>query len=162
MTITDITIIRNKIMEQINNSQEIKRLIMYLTRTPLELTGQGLSGNIKQQPNILTDLISHTIRILPFTNKNLYENNNVSIVVSRQSCSLTDEENATLNIQIICPKIYSQLNQNEDRESSIADEIITILGTIEEIIDVNAIDSTPIEHEDYNILTLFLTYQGMY
>lgn len=159
-----ITLIRNRIIQIINSDNEIKRIMYYLTSTPLEKQGRNVDGKIIWQPDISDiDFIKEEKRIHHTFSSKILDKSEVHIFVRRFESNLSDNiigENK-LVIDIVCPVKYSILDENQDRESLIGTkicdlidgEIIQSLGKIKVIY---AKDSIINNNKEFNCLSLFL------
>ncbi|GCD10439.1 hypothetical protein [Clostridium tagluense] len=159
-----ITKIRNEIMKIIDKDYEIKRLIYYKTRTPLESTGIDLDKGFIQQPDISEmDFINGEKRIFPIFSNETLSIANVFIFVRRFECNLEDEVmgDNKLVIDIAVPTMNSILDNNQDRESQIATKICDLIDgeviqSLGKIKVVYAKDSIIDNDKKFNLLSLFL------
>lgn len=129
MKLKSITQIRNAIMDKINESQEIKRYIKYLTPTPLEQYGTDLNGQILNQPDVDINFIREEKKIYPFFSKGLLNESQVNIFVQRRGADLSDIAigKNSINITIVVPVMYAMLNDEEDRQVAIANIICGLI-----------------------------------
>lgn len=162
MKLRNITKIRNKIIQMIDENQEIKRLIKYLTSTPLESQGYDKVGTLVQQPNIEDSFINTNIYPISFTDDVLKEEQ-VKIFIHRLKGDLRDSDigNNTIAIDIITPSKYIILEgENADRNTELAIHILDLIDN--EVI--SSIGKVRIVYYDegkvsnginYNVLSLY-------
>lgn len=163
LKLRNITKIRNRIIQIINNNQEIKRFIKYLTNTPLENVGYSKDGSEIQQIDIEEDLKGENILPISF-NKKVLSSEKVVIFCYRLQGDLSDNSIGinTIIIDIICPSSYLVLEgENADRNTEIAYRIIDeVDGKV-----INSIGTAKVVHyneqrlsddDDYDILSLII------
>lgn len=160
-----ITNIRNTIMQIMNDSQDIKRLIYYISVDPLNEMSVDLEGNFITQPNLDIDFIIGDKRILPFFNKGILTEEKVYIVCHRYSSDLKDDV-IGLNkiiIDIFVPQVYSQLDSDYDRQILIAtlicdnlDREIIKSKSLGKIKVVSCQESITDTDKEFTVLSMFL------
>lgn len=118
--------IKNKIVTVLDNNQEIKRYLVYLTDCPLAKRGKLDNGTMIDQPDIEKSLIGEYI--IPYQDYDkVISTNKALILVHLAEGDLSDDYMAkhTISIDIICP---TKENMNvgdigQERIASIADFI---------------------------------------
>ena len=132
--IRKVTILKRFILEKINENQNIKRYMRYVTKLPLARKSEDYDSNIKVQPDILTSLMedNNDGEQCLFGGSFNPEMDNIKIpyIFVYSSRSKVDGINNTIyfTIYILCPERYNRLaNDGEERIYEIADEIVQLL-----------------------------------
>lgn len=166
MKLKNIISIKNKIVGMIDNSQDIKRYLVYLSDCPLAKRAKLENGEMIEQPNIEESLIDKNI--IPYQDYDkVISTNKALILVHLSSGDLSDSVigKNVLTIDIICP---TKENMNvgeigEERIATIADLITDLID--EEKAGAGAITITGYEQyriaktPDYIGMTLFLNVE---
>ena len=132
--IRKVTILKRFILEKINENQNIKRYMGYVTKLPLARKSEDYDSNIKVQPDILTSLMedNNDGEQCLFGGSFNPEMDNIKIpyIFVYSSRSKVDGINNTIyfTIYILCPERDNRLaNYGEERIYEIADEIVQLL-----------------------------------
>ena len=132
--IRKVTVLKRIILEKINENQNIKRYMRYITKLPLARKSEDFDHNIKIQPDVLTSLMEDNDDGEQFLFGGSFnpEMDNVKIpyIFVHSSRSKVDGVNNTIyfTIYILCPERYNRLaNYGEERIYEIADEIVQLL-----------------------------------
>lgn len=142
-----ITTLRKFIIDTIDNDQAIKRLLRYLTSTPLSKKGVMQDGKVIQQPDLTTSLKEVTAEGEKCLYTGLFDpymeelTKNYIFVQHYQSYVESDMTTITYLVHIIISDKYNELkNYGQERNYEIADRVAQLLDahTIddEEIIDL--------------------------
>jgi len=126
MKMKNITLVRNAIIQKINGNNDIKILIYFLTRTPLEETGIDSNNVVKDQPDISEiDFINDEKRILPFFSSSILDDYKVYVVCRRDSGNLADDVIGInkIIIDVWTPRTHAELDYEFDRQSLIVQNI---------------------------------------
>ncbi|MBU3215864.1 hypothetical protein LL033_11950 [Clostridium estertheticum] len=164
MKIAKLTKIQFEILTKVCTNQEILRLVIYNTRSPLQDTYKWQSGDINVQPDIEDNIYNENKRVYLYNNGDEFHDNlDSTIVIRRENCTLIEEQTGSIKIDIICPIDYSilddALTQTQlNRECEIADRIIAIANTVNGVVVTNSHESVSVVHKQYNVLTLDLLY----
>jgi len=164
MKMKNITLVRNAIIQKINGNNDIKRLIYYLTRTPLESTGIDLDNVVQDQPDISEiNFISEEKRILPFFSSNILTEDKVYVICRRDSGDLRDDCEGVnrIIIDVWTPRIHAELDYEQDRQSLIVQNICneidqTVIRSLGEIKVVHFQDNVDNTNKDFLILSIFV------
>lgn len=161
-----ITKVRNTIMQIINNSQAIKRLIFYNTKNPLADLAIDNELNVVEQPNLNIDFINGIDkRIHSNYMKKILDVVGTHIFVKRLESDLDGQVFGvnTLVIDIVVPAEYSELDEENDREALICSTICTlidqqsIIGGMGKVSVVHVKESMlENNNKEYNCLTMFV------
>lgn len=124
--------IKNKIVTILDNNQDIKRYLVYLTDCPLAKRGKLEDGTMIEQPDIKESLINS--HIIPYQDYDkVISTNKALILVHLAEGDLSDNFVAkhVLSIDIICP---TKENMNvgdigQERIAAIADFIADTINT---------------------------------
>lgn len=132
--IRKVTILKRFILDKINENQNIKRYMRYITKLPLARKSEDFDNNIKIQPDILTSLTedSSNGEQCLFSGSFNPEMDNIKIpyifVHSPRSRIDATDNVIYFVIYILCPERYNRLaNYGEERLYEIADEIVQLL-----------------------------------
>jgi len=150
-----------EILEKVCVNQEIERLVVYDTRTPLAESGVDLGGSTIPQDDIEGDIYGETKRVYLYPNNEINNELKTTIVIRRENCTLIEEQIGSIKIDIICPILYSMVtieNINTNRESEIGDRIIALVNTVNGVVVTNSHESILEDNKEYNVLTLDLLY----
>lgn len=142
-----ITTLRKFIIDTIDNDQAIKRLLRYLTSTPLSKKGVMQDGKVIQQPDLTTSLKEATAEGEKCLYTGLFDpymeelTKNYIFVQHYQSYVESDMTTITYLVHIIISDKYNELkNYGQERNYEIADRVAQLLDTHtiddEEIIDL--------------------------
>lgn len=149
--IRKVTVIKRFILDKLNENQNIKRYMRYITKLPLARKSEDFDNNIKLQPDILTSLTEDTVsgEQCLFSGSFNPEMDNIKIpyiFVHSPRSSINGTDNIIhFVIYILCPERYNRLaNYGEERIYEIADEIVQLL-------DEYSIEDTNISKEVGNL-----------
>lgn len=143
-----ITVLKKYMLDAIDNNQDVKRYMRYLTTTPLSKKGVGYDGDVIVQ-NDLVESMKYSSdegeKVLFTGGFDPYMETIVKnyIFVQHQRSRITDDGTniMTFMVYILIPEKYNELkNYGEERTYQIADSICQVLDchTIEndEIVDI--------------------------
>ena len=139
--IRKITVLKKFLVDVIDDNQNIKRYMRYMTRLPLAKKSEDYNGNIKVQSDVSASLLIESSE----GEQCLYsggfnpEMSNIKIpyifVDSHRSYISGVDQSIYFAINILCPEKYNGLlNYGDERIYKIADEIAQLIDgyTIEE------------------------------
>lgn len=161
-----ITKTRNLIMQRINDSQILKRLIYYNSNDPLGEFGIDLEGNTIEQSDLDIDFTTNGEHKRIHSNfmKKILEKYETHIFVRRLESNLEDQVRGvnTIVIDIIVPTEYSELDEGNDREGLICTTICSLIDgeTINSLggVKVAHVKESMLEqnNKEFNCLTMFI------
>lgn len=166
-----VSLIRNEIVNTLNNNQNVKRYLTYFSNQPLELEGRLKDGTIINQPNVEDDLVFEKPVIIPtiFT-ETLLSEAKVIVFVHPHTGSLKELDigKQVYLIEIVCPSQYYLLYENEDRSLNIACELMNELD--QELVGGNGFERYNFSNfqlsrlsntSDYSVLSLFVEVNAL-
>lgn len=161
--IRKISVLLKHIIDTVDNSQEVKRLMNYLTLTPLSSTGKGYDGKIIKQPDLTHSLLKdYSVNGVVVYEKVLFDsmfNSDIETLTKNQifvhsPISRINDKNNTQRIEIYIDILIAQnyeylQNYGEKRTYEIAgviadlldgiyienSEIVDIVGNVKTVID---------------------------
>lgn len=147
----------------INCNQNIKRLLFYTTKTPLEKIGVNTNDESIEQPDIETDFVHGMPRIHSHFQDTILNELQTHIFVRRWKGNLSDKVigDNMITVDIIVPLIYLELNDEFDRDSLIATEICDLVDneriqSLGKIKVVQFVESNELKNKAFNTFTLFI------
>lgn len=149
-----ISVLLKYIVDKIDNDQEIKRLVTYLTGTPISNSGKGYDGKVISQPDLTHSLLKdYLVNGVTVHEKSLFDsrfNSDIEVLTKNQifvhsTRSRINEKANTQKIEFFIDILISQnyeylQNYGEKRTYEIADRIANLLDGIyienDEIVDI--------------------------
>lgn len=142
--IRKISVLLKYIIDTIDSDPDIKRLMTYLTGTPLSSSGKGYDGKIIKQPDLTHSLLKdYSVNGVVVYEKNLFDsrfNSDIEVLTKNQmfvhsTRSRINEKNGTQRIEfyvdILIAQNYEYLqNYGEKRTYEIAARIADILDNV--------------------------------
>lgn len=133
-----ISLLKNHIVAQIDNNQNIKRLSRYLSQTPLLSQGMSYDGKKIKQPDLVDSLVESVKQdaqasvtkpiLIPYSfSEEILEEQQVSIYVHCPRTSFHTQVTGThlFLVEIVFPRIYDAIEPyGEERNLLIASEIL--------------------------------------
>jgi len=163
MKCKNIVKIRNEIIRRIDNSQECKRMITYLTNTPLLLKGKNKLGSVVNQPDLTESLYNKNIYPMSFSLEILSSDKTI-VFVHMYDGDLKQAKGKNIIVIDICTPVsyYTLEGMGEDRPWNLANYVCTLVDNENLGAGIgNAIVSSYKEGRvsnqvDYDVLSLFV------